>query len=120
MQLAFMSIERRLQRRRAGQVRWAGQLRTLDWVPREENQDADDISKGQFSKFDPGKRVQVDISKFEVMKKMMLVGRELYEELAVSKLQRKAEKAADVKMQGTEFATRNKRVRLTDKTRWGI
>eukprot|EP00973_Karenia_brevis_P012042 1635301-Karenia_brevis.AAC.1 len=48
----------------------------LDWVPREENQDADDISKGEFAKFDVKRRVEVDISKFEVMKKMMFVGKE--------------------------------------------
>eukprot|EP00973_Karenia_brevis_P018183 2497271-Karenia_brevis.AAC.1 len=55
---------------------------TLEWVPREENQDADDISKGEFARFDLKKRIEIDISKFVVMKKMMLLGKELYEELA--------------------------------------
>eukprot|EP00973_Karenia_brevis_P006156 838903-Karenia_brevis.AAC.1 len=66
----------------------------LDWVPREENQDADDISTGVFSKFDLGKRVQVGIASSRVLNKMISVRKELYEELAKTKEKEKAEKAA--------------------------
>eukprot|EP00973_Karenia_brevis_P060905 8470868-Karenia_brevis.AAC.1 len=38
---------------------------TLDRVSREQDQDADDISKGDIPKSDPKKRVEVDTSKFE-------------------------------------------------------
>eukprot|EP00973_Karenia_brevis_P007306 988799-Karenia_brevis.AAC.1 len=71
---------------------------TLEWVPRDQNQDADDLSQGEFERFDPKKGVEVDISEFEVMRKMMLSGKELYDELAESKREREAGRTANLEV----------------------
>ena len=39
----------------------------LHWIPREQNEESDDLSKGRFNRFDEKRRVQVDFDKLELL-----------------------------------------------------
>ena len=34
---------------------------SLSWIPREQNEEADDLTKGRFEKFDPKKKMEIDL-----------------------------------------------------------
>ena len=46
----------------------------LHWIPREQNEESDDLSKGRFDRFDERLRVQVDFDKLELLVIPKLVG----------------------------------------------
>lgn len=45
----------------------------LHWIPREQNEESDDLSKGKLDAFDPDKRISVDFENlpFKVIPRMM-------------------------------------------------
>ena len=53
----------------------------LDWVPRELNQEADDLPNGIFDKFDPELRVPVDLDmvQWQMLDRLMKEGAEYYD-----------------------------------------
>jgi hypothetical protein len=62
----------------------------LDWVPRERNVPADDLSNGNWEQFSPGLEVPVDLATlpFLVLHDMLAAGELLFDELAAAKLAR--------------------------------
>ena len=60
----------------------------LHWIPREQNEEADDLSKGRFEKFDPNKRIQVDLETmgFQVIPALAEVAGKLDEEIRLKKV----------------------------------
>ena len=60
----------------------------LHWIPREQNEDADDLSKGKTDNFDPEKRIEVDFDKLQlkVIPAMAEVAEKLDEEIKMKKV----------------------------------
>ena len=56
---------------------------SLSWIPREQNEDADDLSKERFGNFDPELRMEVDMEKldFIILRKMVSAASSLDEEV---------------------------------------
>ncbi len=65
----------------------------LDWVPRELNREADDLSNSIFDKFTPELRVPVDLSlvQRQVLGRLMKEGAEYYDATARAKKARREE-----------------------------
>ena len=66
-----------------------------DWVPRLENQEADDLTNLEFKSFDLDKRIAVDLDKLEfgVLRQLFEVGDAYVQELADLKAKSKASEA---------------------------
>ena len=60
----------------------------LHWIPREQNEDADDLSKGRLDNFDPKKRIEVDVESLplEVIPAMAEAAEKLDEEIKMRKV----------------------------------
>lgn len=60
----------------------------LHWIPREQNEDADDLSKGKFDNFDPKKRIEVEVEALllEVIPAMAEAAERLDEEIRMKKV----------------------------------
>ena len=56
---------------------------SLRWAPREQNEEADALTNEDFTAFDPGRRVVVDLQKIQwlVLNDMMAVSENLYSEV---------------------------------------
>ena len=52
----------------------------LAWVPRDQNEEADALTNGDFSAFDPERRVEIDVGnlKFKILPQLAKVAEELY------------------------------------------
>ena len=82
-------------------VELAAQLRKRDlgmnlfWAPREQNELADGLTNGDYSPFDPAKRIHVDIAQLDFLKlrEMMLVAKLIYAEVQAKKGTRQEESA---------------------------
>ena len=61
----------------------------LEWLRRDLNQEADDLTNGVYGQFSLEKRLRFDLGDFEGIsfKKMMAAGGDLYGEIAASKLE---------------------------------
>jgi hypothetical protein len=59
----------------------------LDWVPRDQNQEADALTNHDFSQFSESNRVPVDVANVDwiVMPELMKTGMAFYEELQAIK-----------------------------------
>ena len=55
----------------------------LQWVPRDQNEEADALTNGDFSSFDPGRRINLKVAdlKFEVLEDYMGAAAALYQEV---------------------------------------
>ena len=73
----------------------------LDWAPREQNVEADELAAGVFRRFDPNLRIPADIAclNFVVLPEMMQAGESWYAGLAEAKASRKL--AGDAQAPGT-------------------
>eukprot|EP00434_Breviolum_minutum_P043149 symbB.v1.2.038446.t1/scaffold5913.1/size22488/1 len=60
---------------------------SLSWIPREQNEEADDLTKNRFEKFDPGKRIEVNLEEigFKVIPVLAEVAGRLDEEIKMRK-----------------------------------
>jgi len=60
----------------------------LHWIPRGQNEEADDLSKGRFDKFNEKKRIEVDLEKmdFQVIPFLAEVAGKLDEEIRLKKV----------------------------------
>jgi hypothetical protein len=67
----------------------------LQWLPRDDNQEADDLSNFEFSKFDPEKRIHVELASlnFEILPELMDLGEGLYRDIEARKKNAKLAKA---------------------------
>ena len=54
----------------------------LQWIPRNQNEEADGLTNDDFSQFDPSRRIMVEIErlKFLILPKMIKAADELYSE----------------------------------------
>ena len=61
---------------------------SLSWIPREQNEEADDLTKNRFEKFDPGKRIEVNLEEigFKVIPVLAEVAGRLDEEIKMRKV----------------------------------
>ena len=66
----------------AMQLRERSMELSLEWVPRDQNEEADALTNGDFTLFDPARRISVDPTKLEwiVLPRMMEVAENLYKE----------------------------------------
>ena len=80
----------------AHQCRRKGLALRANWVPRLENQEADDLTNLDFKSFDPKRRIEVDLTKlrFGVLNKLFAEGDRYVEELATLKAKSKEMAAA--------------------------
>eukprot|EP00973_Karenia_brevis_P067991 9458635-Karenia_brevis.AAC.1 len=62
------------------------------WVRRDDNQHADDLSKGLFHNFTATKRVDVNLRDFPLMMEMLEMGKQFYREVETAKLEKRASK----------------------------
>ena len=64
---------------------------SLQWIPREQNEEADDLSKERFDRFDPAKRIEVDLEEigFKVIPRLAEVAGQLDEEIRLRKTSKK-------------------------------
>ena len=64
---------------------------SLQWIPREQNEEADDLSKERFDRFDPAKRIEVDLEEmgFKVIPRLAEVAGQLDEEIRMKKTSKK-------------------------------
>ena len=59
----------------------------LCWVPREQNEEADDLSKGRYDRFTPANRIEVEMENipFKILRKMLDSAMQFDEEIKVKK-----------------------------------
>ena len=58
-----------------------GQRLSLAWLPRDDNELADAISKQDFEAFDPALRIEVDLDEFAMMQQLITTGEGLHDEV---------------------------------------
>ena len=65
----------------------------LQWAPREENEHADALTNGDYSEFDPRRRVKVELSRlpFEVLDAYMKASEALYADVRAQRTTRRAQ-----------------------------
>ena len=82
------------------------------WLPRDENQEADDLTNDEFRHFDPSKRIPVDLEAlgFEMMTELFKVGDEYVAEL-------EAHRAAEKRKSDARKVRDNQQVRSEAKKR---
>ena len=71
----------------------------LHWVPREQNEEADDLTKGRYDKFDEKRRIPIQLNEvgFEIIPKMAEVAGQLDEEIRLKKVSKEGKKDSDWK-----------------------
>ena len=59
----------------------------LAWIPREQNEEADDLSKGRYERFDMNNRVEVEMENipFRILRRMLKAATELDAEIKEKK-----------------------------------
>ena len=68
----------------------------LHWIPREQNEEADDLTKGRYDKFEESRRIEVSLEEigFEIIPKMAEVAGQLDEEIKLKKASKEGKKEA--------------------------
>ena len=66
----------------------------LHWIPREQNEEADDLTKGRYEKFEESLRIDIDLEEigFEIIPKMAEVAGQLDEEIKLKKVSKEGKK----------------------------
>ena len=89
----------------------SGDALQLNWRPREENQPADDLTNGNFEKFNPSLRIPVQITlervnnyEFKVLPQLMQAADALHKEIQAAKIAQKQKPKAAVKSKGLRKA----------------
>lgn len=99
----------------AHQCRRRNVVLRANWVPRLENQEADDLTNLEFKSFDPAKRLEVDLDTldFGVLRELFAVGDAYLEEIETLKANEKA-------LKETRVEKRRKKAgdRLRDRDEW--
>ena len=81
----------------ATQLARRGATLRANWIPRDQNEEADALTNWDFRHFDPALRVEVDLERlqFNVMKDLFAAGDDYVAELADLKSKEKARKESD-------------------------
>lgn len=68
----------------------------LEWVPRDQNEEADALTNEEFGAFDPGRRIDVKVEdlQWKILPEMLRVSEEVYKDLKAQREVRKASSAA--------------------------
>jgi hypothetical protein len=74
----------------AAQRKARGIALNLEWAPRDQNVESDALTNGDYSSFDPARRIQVDVGSdsWIVLPRMLSVASSLYERVQVLKAER--------------------------------
>ena len=88
----------------------------LNWLPRLQNEEADRLSNSDFRGFDPKLRIHVDIEAYEglVLKKLLLAGLELYDEIREAKMAKVRDKLRRVELKNEPVHVKKAKLRDTD------
>ena len=80
----------------AAQLRARNMVLNLGWVPRDQNEEADALTNGDFAAFDMGRRIDVEVSKISwlILPRMLEVAQQIYDQVRTSKLEGGPPKAA--------------------------
>jgi len=80
----------------SAQLRRRGMELSLQWVPRDQNTEADALTNEEFGAFDPAKRVAIDLSRVSwcILPRLMRVAQELYGQIQAVKASGAPPKAA--------------------------
>ena len=92
------------------------------WVPRLQNQEADDLTNDEFRHFDPKKRIKVDLKdlKFKIMDQLFEVGDAYTKELEAARSSEKRKAEARKRAGGAEIKdTQRKGKPLRETDPWG-
>ena len=83
----------------AAQMRRSNLRLELDWVPRDQNEPADDLTNSEYGRFDMARRIEVDLAKLEfvVLSDYMKVAQHVYGE--VTEQRQKAKDSKETKDQ---------------------
>ncbi len=67
---------------------------SLHWIPREQNEEADDLTKGRYEKFEEALRIEISLEDigFEIIPKMAEVAGQLDEEIRLKKASKEGKK----------------------------
>ena len=73
----------------AAQLRSRSMVLNLGWTPRDQNEEADVLTNGDFAAFDKNRRVEVDVSKVDwlILPRMLEVSQHIYEKVRTSKME---------------------------------
>ena len=73
----------------AAQLRSRSMVLNLGWTPRDQNEEADALTNGDFAAFDKNRRVEVDVSKVDwlILPRMLEVSQHIYEKVRTSKME---------------------------------
>ena len=96
-----------------------GWLLDLSWVPRGQNCEADELSNGIFRRFDPAKRIEVDLERlqFILLDKVLTMGESLFQLVEEAKAERKRQVLqGEIPARPTKEAkvSRDMKLRVTD------
>jgi hypothetical protein len=71
----------------SAQLRSRGMALDLEWAPRDQNEEADALTNGDYNAFDPERRIAVDVEKIDwlVLPKMLGVAGDIYESVQKAK-----------------------------------
>ena len=92
----------------AHQMKLRRMLLRARWLPRLQNQEADDLTNEEFRHFDPAKRISVDLKSlgFEVMDSLFKVGDDYLADL--EKMRESEKRKAESKKHSASLATAGK------------
>ena len=87
----------------AHQMKRRRMLLRARWVPRLQNQEADDLTNDEFRHFDPKKRIKVELAdlKFQIMDRLFEVGDSYIKDLEAARASEK--RKADKKSGGVDL-----------------
>ena len=74
----------------AVQLRARSMVLNLGWAPRDQHEEADALTNGEFAQFDGGRRIEVDVGKvgWLVLPRMLEVSENIYSEVQRKKADR--------------------------------
>jgi hypothetical protein len=73
----------------AAQLRLRRMVLNLGWTPRDQNEEADALTNGDFAAFDKNRRVEVDVSKVKwlILPRMLEVSQHIYDRVRTAKME---------------------------------
>lgn len=84
----------------------------MEWIPRDQNEEADALTNGRFEDFDPRNRIEVDMDRLNwlLLPQMMVVSEDIHRRVAEKREQKKKERQETPQGQQSA-AQRSKRLR---------
>ena len=88
---------------------------SLQWVPRQQNEEADALSNSSFIGFDPAKRVHVNLEniRWKVLPQLLEAGGSMYQELEAQRAQ-KIQERQSLKRRKQDKIARHKKLKFSN------